>query len=106
MGIRVALSWFKEREMHRVVIETNCLVVIQAIRGTVPMSSYFGVIIQECRNLLVDMKDKGIVLKFVKRSVNSLAHSFVSCSYSLADRIWKANDVSPEIVHVLEFDIN
>ena len=106
MGIREALSWIKGRQMHRVVVETDCLVVAQAIRGSAPMSSYFGVIVQECRNLLMEVKDKGVVLKFVKRSVNSLAHAFVSCSYSVADRIWKANDVSLEIVHILEYDLN
>lgn len=106
MGIREALSWIKERQLQKVIVETDCLEAVQAIRGSATMVSYLGTIIQECRNLLVGMKDKGIDLKFVKRSANNLAHTLVSCSYSVADRIWKADDVSPEIIHVLETDFS
>ena len=83
MGIRKALSWIKGKQMQKVVVETDFLVAVQAIRGSAPISSYFGVIVQECTNLLMEVKDKGVVFKFVKRSANSLAHVFVSCSDSV-----------------------
>ncbi|XP_063943005.1 uncharacterized protein LOC135150559 [Daucus carota subsp. sativus] len=105
MGIREALSWIKDKRKTDVIVETDCLVAVQAIRGSAPMTSYFGAVIQQCRSLLKEMKDKGVSLKFVKLSANNLAHAFASCSYSVADRIWKANKVSPEIIHVLENDL-
>ncbi|XP_074327790.1 uncharacterized protein LOC141665702 [Apium graveolens] len=105
MGIREALSWIKDEQLKDVVVETDCLVAVQAIRGREAMSSYFGILIQDCRNLLKEVKNKGVYLKFVKRSANNLAHAFASCSYSVADRIWRTNEVSQDIIHVLEQDL-
>lgn len=82
MGIREILSWIKIKQPENVVVETDYLVAVQAIRGTAAMLSYFGSIVQECRDLLVGMKDKSVILKFVNRSANNLAHVSASCSYS------------------------
>lgn len=106
MCIREVSSWIKRRQLQRVVVETDCLVSVQAIRDSATMSSYFGVIVQECGNLLMEVKDKGVILKFVKRFANSLAHAFVNYGNSVGNRIWKANDVSLEIIHVLDNDLN
>lgn len=69
------------------------------------MNSYFGSVVQECIDLLVTVKEKGVILMFIKRYANNLAHALASCSYSVADRIWKANEASPEIIHVLTNDL-
>ncbi|XP_074326920.1 uncharacterized protein LOC141664864 [Apium graveolens] len=45
MGIREALSWIKARQMQRVIVETDCLEAVQAIRGSATMASYLGAII-------------------------------------------------------------
>lgn len=50
--------------------------------------SYFGRIIQECRVLLSDLKDKGVVLRFVKRSKNNVAHFLAGYYFLLADRVY------------------
>ncbi|WOG87677.1 hypothetical protein DCAR_0206908 [Daucus carota subsp. sativus] len=105
MGIREALSWIKAKEMENVVVETDCLVAVQAIRSEAAMISYFGSLVQECRELLRYAKDKGVILRFVKRSANNLAHALASCSYSVADRVWKANEAYPEIILVLKNDL-
>ncbi|XP_074347208.1 uncharacterized protein LOC141686043 [Apium graveolens] len=73
MGIREALSWIKDKQLQEVQVETDCLVAVQAIRGTVTMRSYFGRIVEECRALLMELKDRGVNLRFVKRSANNLA---------------------------------
>ena len=80
MGIREALSWIKDKNLSGVIVETDCLVAVQAIRSSATLFSYFGVLVQECRNLLKETKDKGIVLRFEKRYANNLAHAFVSYS--------------------------
>ena len=105
MGIREALSWIKAKQLNEVIVETGCLAAVQAIRGSAAMTSYFGGLIQECRDLMKEVKDKGVIFNFVKRSANNLAHAFASCSYSVDDRIWKANEASPEIIHVLRNDL-
>ncbi|XP_074342844.1 uncharacterized protein LOC141680548 [Apium graveolens] len=105
MGIREALSWIKATQLENVVVEADFLVAVQVIRSEVAMDSYFGTLIQECRDLLKSMRGKGVILKFIKRSTNNLAHALARCSYSEADRIWKVDEVYPEIMHVLENDL-
>ncbi|KAL8094084.1 uncharacterized protein LOC141691465 [Apium graveolens] len=46
MGIREVLSWIKEQGREAVTVETDCIVVVQAIRSDCPLLSYFGRIIQ------------------------------------------------------------
>lgn len=105
VGIREALSWIKSKHMVDVAVETDCLVAVQAIRGATALFSYFGKVIEECRALLKELKGKGVILKFVKRSTNGAAHSLASCSYSIADRVWKANEACPDLIHVLANDL-
>lgn len=52
MGVREALSWIKENNWQNAIVETDNLTVVQSIRSTLPMLSYFGDIINECRDLL------------------------------------------------------
>lgn len=60
MGIQEALSWIKDKQLTEVTVETDCFVAVQAIRGNATMRSYFGKIVQECRVLLLQLKDKGL----------------------------------------------
>lgn len=71
IGIREALSWIKGKQMANARVETDCLVAVQAIRGNAAMVSYFGVLIQECRDLSKELGVKDVVLNFVKRSANN-----------------------------------
>lgn len=41
----------------------------------------------------------------MKRSANNVAHALAKCSYSIADRIWQANEACPELTYVLENDL-
>ena len=103
MGVREALSWIKKKAWSQVVIETDCLTVVQALRSSVSMDSYFGGIISECKNLL---KDERISILFVKRSANSVAHVIARASLSHADRIITSMDLSPAIMDVILKDIH
>lgn len=51
------------------------------------------------------MNSGNVVLYFVKRSANSVAHLLTRASYFIYDRTWEANNALPEIVaasaHVL-----
>uniref|UniRef100_A0A803PJ09 Reverse transcriptase domain-containing protein n=1 Tax=Cannabis sativa TaxID=3483 RepID=A0A803PJ09_CANSA len=78
IGVREALSWTKENAWQRVVIETNCLVVIQAIRSSVQMISPFGQVISHCKQLIIDLPFVSVL--FVKRSANVVAHNFARAS--------------------------
>ncbi|XP_074324344.1 uncharacterized protein LOC141661259 [Apium graveolens] len=51
MGICEALSWIKAKHIENVVVETDCLVAVQVVRGAAAMLSYFGSLVQECREI-------------------------------------------------------
>lgn len=105
LGISEALSWMKEKHMAGVIVESDCLVAVQAIRGSAQLLSYFGRIVGQCRVLLEELKHKDVILRFVKWSANNLAHSLASCSYSIADRVWEPGVAYSDLSHVLANDL-
>ncbi|XP_074322837.1 uncharacterized protein LOC141659811 [Apium graveolens] len=85
MAVKEALSWSKTEGM-KVIIESNCLTVVQAIRSKVPMISSLGLLVEECRQLLG--MQNNVELFFIKRSAN----------------IWSANIWPPTVwlgLHIL-----
>lgn len=52
MAVKEALSWCDNMQDERIIVETNCLVVVQAIGSTTPMRSHLGLIIEDCRWVL------------------------------------------------------
>lgn len=71
LAVKEALSWCKANGWQRVIIESDCLTVVQAIRSEVIMLSPFGKIKVESRRMI---KDLNIKLFFIKRSANMTAH--------------------------------
>lgn len=74
IGIREALSWVKEQEWLATIVESDCLIAVQTIRCSSFNFSYLGRVIDECKNLLVELESKSVALKFVKRFANKVAH--------------------------------
>lgn len=92
IGVREALSWIKRKEWAKGEIESNCLIVVQAIQSSVEMISYFGSIISDCRVLLRELKH--VVLRFVKRSANRVAHNLARASSIVSDRVYAGSVLS------------
>ncbi|XP_074326725.1 uncharacterized protein LOC141664671 [Apium graveolens] len=88
IGIREALSWVKSKNWLGAVVETDCLNMVQAIRCSSVNLSYLGRVVDECKQLLVDIKSRNVTLKFVKRSANMIGHYLAIYSISIADRKW------------------
>uniref|UniRef100_A0A803P8S6 Reverse transcriptase domain-containing protein n=1 Tax=Cannabis sativa TaxID=3483 RepID=A0A803P8S6_CANSA len=76
LSFREALSWLKTHQRHMAVIETDCLLVVQALRSSIHTSSPFGEIITKCKNLLAQVRN--VSFNFVKRSANVVAHEISS----------------------------
>lgn len=55
------------------VVDTVCLTVVQAIRCSSVNLSYLGRVVDECKILVNELKNRHVTLNFVKRSVNKLA---------------------------------
>lgn len=52
IAVREELKWTKEQCWPEVIIESDCLIVLQAINSKAKMISPFGRVIEECRNML------------------------------------------------------
>ncbi|KAM6579929.1 hypothetical protein CsatA_003703 [Cannabis sativa] len=104
IGVLEALSWIKRNQWQEVFLETDCLVVVQALRSSVAMLSLFGSIIEECENLLVNLEN--IVIYFVKRSTNSVACSFARTSSLYLDRSFSLGNILINFLACLVPEVN
>lgn len=102
MSVKEALSWLKKKRWTAVILETDCLSVVQALRGNVHMPSYFGAVIEDCRRLMANTSN--IVLRFIKRSANKAAHSLARASFLPAERIFNGGELPPAILDVIMRD--
>lgn len=85
IAVRKALSWCKLKAWNKVVIESDCLSVVQAIRSKITMSSPFGQIVMECGQMLQELN---IALFLIKRSANKAAHFIARESCSFPFEFW------------------
>uniref|UniRef100_A0A803Q3U1 RNase H type-1 domain-containing protein n=1 Tax=Cannabis sativa TaxID=3483 RepID=A0A803Q3U1_CANSA len=83
MRVREALSWIKGHHWQSVSLETDCLLVVQALRVTFSIISLFGHVIDDCKHLLVLLRNISVI--FVKRSVNMVAHNFAKAAILYPD---------------------
>ncbi|XP_074342936.1 uncharacterized protein LOC141680672 [Apium graveolens] len=104
MEVREALSWTQESKHQNIMIETDCLVVVQAMRGSDLLSSYFGVLVKECKSLIHDLSSRSVSVRFVKRSANKVADFLAKATYSPSNRIWRVSD-HPGFINVLMNDL-
>ncbi|KAM6547504.1 hypothetical protein CsatB_019180 [Cannabis sativa] len=85
IGIKEALSWIKTQEdqvIQGVIIETDCLVALQALHSSIRMPSLFGLLVSECHETLSNLHN--VEICYVKRSANRVAHCVArnSCYWS------------------------
>ncbi|XP_062102834.1 uncharacterized protein LOC133812999 [Humulus lupulus] len=100
LGVREALSWIKKRSWQQVEIETDSLLVVQALRSSTSMASYFGVVTDECKALWKELVSVSIY--FVKRSTNEAAHALAKASSTLAaERMLSKENISSIVLDVL-----
>lgn len=104
MAIKEALSWTMRWGELKVVIESDCLVVIQAIRSKALMRSSFGGIIMECRKHFI--QSNNLELYFVKRSANMAAHTLARASHIYSDRSFNRGSVPIEVKQCIEADLS
>lgn len=78
----------KTTKWTSVKIETHCPLIVQAIRSEAVKLSYLGRIIDECKQLLSELKNQNVSLKFIKRCANKVHHHFVKYNCYVDDRTW------------------
>ncbi|XP_062075810.1 uncharacterized protein LOC133779929 [Humulus lupulus] len=105
LGIKEALSWIKTNRWNNVEVESDCLIAVQAIRSSSILYSYFGRLITDCRNLLLELKSQFVSIKFVKRSANTVAHYLARTTCIASDRHLFASHIPSELQTVLLNDL-
>ncbi|XP_062076048.1 uncharacterized protein LOC133780194 [Humulus lupulus] len=99
LGVREALSWLKGRNWMQAVIETDSVLVVQALRSNITMDSYFGCVIEDCKVLWKDLSYVSIL--FVKRSANGAAHALAKESSFVAERSLIKETISSFVLNVI-----
>lgn len=104
MAMKVVLSWISSWRWSQVSLESDCLVVIQAVRSKTPIRSHFGVIVEECRRLL--SQSNNIALFFIKRSANMVAHIVATVACFYPDRNFDRDSLPIEVQHCIVMDLD
>lgn len=81
-------------------IETDSLLVVHALRSSMPLASYLGTVIDECKADLMS-----ISILFVKRSANKAAHALAKAFSFVAQCTLLKEDISSIVWDVLVKDI-
>lgn len=71
-AIKEALSWIKMQNWPLVEVESDCYVMVQAVKSKVLMVSPFGYIIKECRSMFRELNT--VSLFFIKPYDNMAVH--------------------------------
>lgn len=103
MAVKEALSWIDKQHWNSVMLETDCLVVVQAIRSKATMRSMLGLIIDDCRMLLKRLHK--VSLSFVKRSANMVAHKLARRSYDFSGCSFDRFSIPIDIQSCMELDL-
>lgn len=89
-------------EMHSIIIESDSLIVVNAIKNARPDDSIFGSIISYCLFFLREIPH--YMISFVKRSANQAAHLFAK-AFVFISGLGERFFVSPDfIIDVLMVD--
>lgn len=103
MTIMEALGWIDEMKWPTVILVPDYLVIIQAIRSTIPMRSHFGSIIEECRGYLRRLNKIGL---HVKRSANKAVYQLARKSYTCPGRSFDRESIPFLDKHCTELDLS
>ena len=104
MSCREVLSWIKELNLTKVIVESDALMLVQAFEHSTSHLSYFGSILCDCQILAKDLSEFHLV--HVNRSVNVAAYTLARAAFSESDRgSWNLSP-PPFLFDVLAIDNN
>ncbi|KAK6164785.1 hypothetical protein DH2020_001649 [Rehmannia glutinosa] len=87
MGLKEALSWVKNLNLHSVLFEVDAKGVSDSVNGAENDVSEYGLLIKECRNFLTD--NSSFSVGFVHREANTVAHELARISiFNSSPSVW------------------
>ncbi|XP_060965224.1 uncharacterized protein LOC115719983 [Cannabis sativa] len=102
VGMKEALSWIKTKHLTEVEIETDSLVAVQAINGSVQMPSQFGLLVQDCRLLLSELQN--VFISFIKRYANRVAHCIARQSCFMSNCMFDEFSAPSDLLSIVRDD--
>ncbi|KAM6549048.1 hypothetical protein CsatB_020724 [Cannabis sativa] len=115
LSMKEALSWVKscwgegrtveDFCLTAVILESDCLVLVNAINSKSHILSPLGLIISYCINLIRSFSNFHISVQFVKRSGNQAANWLARSSGSCPDRISSRRSVPSDLEAILLADL-
>ncbi|KAM6574308.1 hypothetical protein CsatA_022635 [Cannabis sativa] len=91
IGIKEALSWSKANGWSHIVVESDCLRVINDLQKFKNMASPYGHILYDCMTLVTDFDV--VSFNFAKRSANKVAHALARSSFFETDRTFSRDSL-------------
>ena len=73
LAVREALSWIKNLQLSKIIVEIDCLNVYSALVSHDTSPNGFGLIIVDCQALALLVGE--VRFSFVRRSANVVAHN-------------------------------
>lgn len=104
IGIKEAIIWIKRKRWKSILLETDSLLVVQALRSPLCYAFYFGSIILDYLDILRILHFVDVI--FVRRSANKAAHALACFSCSVADRSLLYSDLDSGTLSALREDCN
>lgn len=83
MVVKEALSWLKAMGYSQILLEFDCMHMVNAIYSLHPDSSYFSTLVNDIKVLLSDMENISIV--FIKKSMDQCVHHLTKAFVSLTN---------------------
>ncbi|XP_073138351.1 uncharacterized protein [Henckelia pumila] len=85
LAIHEALSWIKNLHLSTIIMESDALLIIEALNRTDQDSSNLGLIIEDCKLLARDVSSCSF--SFARRSANQAAHALARGTASMPDLV-------------------
>ncbi|WOH11565.1 hypothetical protein DCAR_0831054 [Daucus carota subsp. sativus] len=102
LSLKEILSWTKQHGFTRCVFETDSKLLVDACNGS-SGRSYFHIIVSECVDLIKHFEN--VLVRFVHRSANEVAHMLARASRSTPD-LQEWENVAPSFLsNVLTYDL-
>ncbi|XP_062104201.1 uncharacterized protein LOC133815369 [Humulus lupulus] len=99
LGLKEVLSWIHKSCLIDIDIEFDSIVLVQAVIGSSQLYSPFGLIFQDCKDLL--SLCKYVSLLTFKRSMNKTNHFLARSSYSNSGCVVRIVDIPDELQCIL-----
>jgi ribonuclease HI len=80
-GLKMVISWLQDLGFSNVVIELDCKLVVDGIRGKLNFLTEFGTMLFACKASLSSLSN--VRIRFIRRQANNIAHLLARASLSL-----------------------